>query len=110
MARMPALSMPDPDAAWHPELIKAQLRIRHPSLAALARQWGVSKQLISVVLRHPSASIRIERRIAAELGTTPQAIWPDRWDAAGEPLLPRAGLAKTGTPALPRHRQNREAA
>ena len=109
MARSAASTMPDPGVPWHPERVKAELRIRSGSLAALAGRWGVSRAHVALVVRQPGASIRIEQLIAAELGMTPYAIWPDRWNAADEPL-PRAELLKTGASRLPRHPQKREAA
>lgn len=80
----------DIDARW--EWIKYQLRIRGCSPAELARQMGVTDRAIRAVKHAPYP--RIEREIANRLGTTPQLLWPDRWDVSGNPNRQRPNRAE----------------
>lgn len=75
-----------PGTGWHHEDIKAEVRKRFGSLAALSARLGVTRQAISGVLVNPQASITLEKRIAAELGVPPFAIWPTRWRMDGSPV------------------------
>lgn len=61
---------------WHREDIKAALRKRGTSLAAIARKHGVSRQAVTLVLHRPSA--KWEAVIAKSLGVTAREIWPSR--------------------------------
>ncbi len=94
---------------WHAEDIRAAIRKRYGSLRALSIQFGLNHTAVSSVLRRPEASLKVERLIAAAIGETPHALWPDRWDAAGKPL-PRIGLGKSAPQSAPQHSQKREAA
>lgn len=69
---------------WHAEDIKAALRKKHRSMAALARAWGLHPNTIPVVLQPGSRMPRVEELIARELGETPHTLWPDRWTPEGE--------------------------
>jgi len=82
-----------PASGWHPEDIRAAIRKRYGTLRALSLSFGMDPATVSVTLLRPNASSRVERLIAAAIGETPHALWPDRWSKAGEPL-PRAALAK----------------
>lgn len=75
----------DVEARW--EWIKFQLRVRGCSPAELARQLGVTDRAIRAVKHAPYP--RIEREIASRLGTSPQLLWPDRWDVDGMPRRQR---------------------
>lgn len=66
----------------HLEDIKAALRKRKSSLAEVARATNVSRSLVSAVIRR-KRSRRVEQAIAKALGTTPGAIWPDRYSKEG---------------------------
>lgn len=66
------------------ERLKAELRIRGTSLAQLARDLGVSDTSLSLVGKGYHRSARIERALAEALGTTPEALFPDRYQG-GEP-------------------------
>lgn len=74
---------------WHPEDIKAALRKRGMTLAALARTAGFSKQVLSMCLGG-RASERGDKIIAKALGLKPHQIWPSRYRANGERLRFRA--------------------
>jgi Ner family transcriptional regulator len=67
----------------HPEDIKASLRKKGSSLTAIARDLGLAVSTVSHVLVD-ARSRRVERRIAKVLGTTPSAIWPDRYKTTME--------------------------
>ncbi len=65
------------DPVQRNEWIKFQLRIRGSSLSQLARELGVTRQAVRNALssRYP----RMERVIAAEIGLSPETIWPERY-------------------------------
>ena len=99
--------MPQRAIGWHPETIKAEIRIRRGTVGAFARHIGVTHRAIQMTISDPTRSARLELLIAAELGQKPHVLWPDRWSAKGERLpRPRRIRAPQGTP---RHRQIREA-
>lgn len=70
----------------HPEDIKAAIRKRGGTLAALARSAGVSTQALSAALATRS-SARLEIFVAKFLGTPPHQIWPSRYNNAGARIL-----------------------
>jgi Ner family transcriptional regulator len=92
---------------WHLEQIKAQLRERYGSLAALSRSWGYNRAAISMALAGMNRSTRLERRIAEALQQQPHTLWPDRWTPDGAPL-PRGRDTTRARPAP--HRQIERAA
>jgi len=63
----------------HPELIKAELRIKGSSLAAVARETGVTLKNVSHVVRDRHRSLRIARRICEVTGLSPDTAWPGRY-------------------------------
>ncbi|AZC95318.1 helix-turn-helix domain-containing protein [Pseudomonas chlororaphis] len=81
---------PDPDQRW--EWIKYQLRIKGTSLAILARGLGVSDTAVKNAKR--TAYPRMERAIAKALGLKPIDLWPERWNADGNPHRIRSQRAE----------------
>lgn len=73
----------------HPEDIKAEIRKRGYTLAALAREHGVSKQQLSMAIGS-RVSARCERIIADFLSTKPHRIWPSRYHKHGARIELRA--------------------
>lgn len=61
------------------ERIKMRLRLAGSSLAAVARELGVSSTTVIIVSQGMRRSRRIEALIADKLHTTPQRLWPDRY-------------------------------
>ena len=98
--------MPSKHQPPHPEHVKAALKIKHGPLTHLSRQWGFAPSLLSNLLAGRIRHMRLERRIAEDLETTPHALWPDRWSRDGEPLLRRTPKGE----AAPAQRQIGEAA
>lgn len=92
--------MPPPATDWHPEKIKAALRIRGITLSALSLSGGLHHTTVSAVLRRPAA--RVQALIADALQTDPRIIWPSRYLPDGTPRRsgpsPRRRNA-TGRPA-----------
>lgn len=86
-------------ADQHPEDVKAAIRKRGQSLAALAEEHGYHHSACGRALRHPWPAV--EAIIARALGEAPQAIWPSRYDAQGRPL----SRPKRRGPLRRRHRQ-----
>lgn len=101
--------MADRQPGIHSEEVKARLRIKFGPITHLARQWGYGRTAISDVLRHPSYSVPLERRIAEALGLHPHDIWPDRYSADGE-ALPRRRCPRSTPQASPETSQKRRAA
>ena len=71
----------DPGLRW--EWIKFQLRAKGTSLAKLARDLHVSGPAVKNVKR--TAYPRMERAIAKALSLDVRQLWPERWDANGNP-------------------------
>ena len=63
------------------EDIKAELRRRGHTAAALARAHGVNPSVVSMAF--VKTSKKGELIIAKALRLPPHEVWPDRWDAAG---------------------------
>ena len=71
---------------WHREDIKAELRKRFGTMAALGIGWGYNRRAATNARSTSGHSRRIELRIADALGETPWKLWPDRWGSDGVPL------------------------
>ena len=88
-------------AIWHPEKIKAELRIKFGSIGAFSRQLQRHPSMVGNVIRRPLYSRRVEMLIAEALDVPVWELWPDRWRPDGSPL-PRSiemnRRAKTRTP------------
>lgn len=78
---------------WHPEDIKAAVRKRGGTLASIARDAGVHKQLLSMCIQS-RVSERGDKIIAKFLDVPPHTIWPSRYDS-------KARRLKFGAPAAP---------
>lgn len=61
------------------ESIKQALRDRGTNLAQIARRLGVRNSAMTQALDGYNRSRRIESAIATALGTTPEALWPERY-------------------------------
>jgi len=70
-------------------MILAALRLRGWTLGGIARELGCSRSAPRMALRRPS--LPMEREIATRLGTTPEAIWPERYAARIERAARRGG-------------------
>ena len=70
-------------SGWHPADIVAALRKAGWSLRRLSVHYGYHPKVLAAPLsrRWPKG----ERLIAETLGVKPQDIWPDRYDADGQP-------------------------
>ncbi len=80
MNRMDVTTIPqDPGQrrAW----VLYQLRLRGWTLAALARQHGLSRNAPGLAFRRPYP--RMEQLIAQTLGVSPVVIWPERYTEDG---------------------------
>lgn len=95
---------------WHRQDIRAELVKRYGAVTALSVAWGYGRTAISNALRGTSSWSAIEVRIAEALGTTPYALWPDRWLPTGE-RRPCVVIKANATRRAPTpERQKREAA
>ncbi|MBP6726917.1 helix-turn-helix domain-containing protein [Ectopseudomonas oleovorans] len=89
----------DPALRW--EWIKFQLRARGTSLAKLARALNVSGPAVKNVKR--TAYPRMERAIAKALGVNVEQLWPERWDANGNPNRQRPKRPETMPARMQKH-------
>lgn len=101
---------PEPTQDWHPEMIKARVRMTGISIRQLSIQAGFAPGSLRTVLLQ--AWPKGQAVIAGRIGVAPQDIWPSRYDPqTGEPLT---GFFSTGVirsrPAVPSHRQIEKAA
>ena len=76
-------------ADWHKADIKAALEKRGYTLRGLSLASGKSAGYYRETLHRPNP--KAEAELARVLGTSPQLIWPSRYDDNGEP---RRGLYK----------------
>jgi Ner family transcriptional regulator len=68
---------------WHPEEIKAAIRMRGSTLTKLGKPHGYnSRAAVSAALRRPWP--KLEAIIAEFLGMQPETIWPSRYEQRGE--------------------------
>lgn len=65
------------------EMIRARLRMAGSSFTALAQELGITPASVSLVSQGRRRSRKIEQIIAVKLDTTPQNIWPDRYEQEG---------------------------
>jgi len=72
---------------WHPADVLAALKKRGHSLAGLSVANGYHPTAAGKALKRPWPAL--EAIIAAAIGVTAQAIWPSRYDAAGQPITER---------------------
>jgi len=62
---------------WHPADVLAALKKRGKSLAGISIAHGYHPTAAGKALKRPWPAL--ERTIAAELGVTPEEIWPSRY-------------------------------
>lgn len=62
------------------EQIKCDLRKIGSSLAKISRELGVTCATVSIVNQGHKRSRRVEDAIAQKLGTTPEKLYPDRYE------------------------------
>jgi lambda repressor-like predicted transcriptional regulator len=60
----------------HPEQIKANIRMKGTTPAALAEELGVSRSTVTQVIAGTGVSARVRARIAQVVGMPACAIWP----------------------------------
>lgn len=89
----------EPAQRW--EWIKYQLRARGTSLAKLARELDVSDTAVKNAKR--TAYPRMERAIAKALGLKPIDLWPERWNADGNPHRIRKQRAEKNATSSQEH-------
>lgn len=71
----------------HPELIKAEIRMRGKTLTDVAHQYEVSPRVVSLALQKPSLSG--EKAIADFLEKPLHELFPERWTKDGRRIRPR---------------------
>lgn len=71
----------------HPELIRAEIKMRGNTLTDVARQYGISPRVVSLALKQPSLSG--EKAIADFLGKPLHELFPKRWTVSGKRIRPR---------------------
>ena len=71
----------------HPELIRAEIKMRGKTLSDLARMYEVHLEEVSLALKSPSVSG--EKVIAEFLDKPLYELWPARWTKDGKRIRPR---------------------
>ena len=71
----------------HPELIRAEIKMRGKTLSDLARMYEVHPKVVSLALKSPSVSG--EKGIAEFLEKPLYELWPARWTKDGKRIRPR---------------------
>ncbi|NVN45167.1 helix-turn-helix domain-containing protein [Asaia bogorensis] len=79
----------------HAEDIRAAIRKKYGTMAALSRKLGKHQNTVATVISQPGHSIVLEQRICEELGLKPEIAFPDRYHADGTPVSTR--MARTNT-------------
>ena len=72
---------------WHPELIKAQVRMRGTTLTQLAVDKGMHRTALIKACHKPLS--RAEKIISDFLQVPLHELWPSRWTADGHRIRPR---------------------
>ncbi len=72
---------------WHPELIKAEVRMRGTNLTKLAIENGMHRTALTKAIYEPLT--KGEKIIAEFLGVSLHELWPDRWTVNGQRIRPR---------------------
>ena len=94
--------------AW----IHMQLKLVGSSWTSLAKEIGVTRQAVQATAAG-APSLPIERALAAALGVTPQALFPEHWTSAGARIPKQRTLlhrAKNSRSSEPCHGKSVEAA
>jgi len=86
------------------EIIKGMLQLKGTSISEVARDLGVAPTTVTVVSKGMRRSKRIETALAAAIGSTPEVVWPERYEAtevrAGK--RPKSAMRRLfGTPTAP---------
>lgn len=84
------------------EWVKYRLKVAGLTLTRLGERLNVSRHAVGLALRQPYP--RVERAIADILGMEPAAIWPERYDADGNPNRPMGRPKKSITTATENHK------
>jgi Ner family transcriptional regulator len=93
-----------PSGDWHPEEIKAAVRIMGSTLDEISRQFELPEFACRTAIRR--SHIRGEQAVAAFLSVSPHEIWPSRYYADGGRIKTGRQLRKPSGRADLRHRQN----
>lgn len=62
------------------EMIRARLRLAGTSFSDIARELGITPASVSLVSQGLRRSRPVQQVIADKLGTTPERIWPERYE------------------------------
>lgn len=65
------------------EMLRARLRLAGSSFSLVAREMGITPASVSLVSQGIRRSRRVQQVLAEKLGTTPEKIWPERYDEEG---------------------------
>ena len=77
----------DVKSKWHPEQVKAAVRMTGTTLEALAIKSDLPPNAFSVALARPYRKAEIVR--AKFLGVPLHELWPDRWTTNDKRIRPR---------------------
>jgi lambda repressor-like predicted transcriptional regulator len=78
----------------HPELIKAELRIKGITPAVIAERLDLHYSTVSQVIRGVGTSARVQKAIAKVLGKTVTDLWPPKTSALRRAKTPANNSTK----------------
>lgn len=101
-ARLCAGNRVEPQQGMHPELIKAHLRMRDTTPAAVADELGVTRTAVASTITGKIKSQRIRAHLAKLIGKPESELWPE--GAKPHPglrrrMLPKVARDEFGFPA-----------
>lgn len=76
----------------HPEQIKAEIRMRGTTPAAMADELSLSRMTVSNVIHGRSTSRRVADAIARLIGQPINRIWPGQYEPHRKNQLKRGGI------------------
>lgn len=75
----------------HPEQIKAEIRMKDTTPAAIADALGLSRMTVSNVIHARITSRRVANKISELIGKPVSQLWPGRYDVSKRNGLRRSG-------------------
>lgn len=91
----PAADPAEPVQGMHPELIKAEIRMRGETPLGLARRLGVSGQCVSHVIHSRGISTPVAKLISEVTGIPIATLWPGKYLKPARSRYPSRSHATT---------------
>lgn len=76
-ARASQKAAPEKAIGMHPQMIRAELRVKGKTIKSVAEEIGASATAVTLVIDGRATSARIKDALAVVLGKSVAEIWPD---------------------------------